>query len=115
MLFENVSFMVVANFWVALSLIIAWVLAVVYIIKWWIMAITAWWDAEKLKQWMHSIRYSIVWLIVVFMAVLIIKLVWALVWIDLLSYVDKDSIFDMFGTILERMKWDYKSPADTRF
>ena len=110
-LFDNVSFTVIANFAIALALIVAAVLAVVYIIKGWIMAITAWWDAEKLKQWMHAIRYSIVWLVVVFLAVLIIKLIWALVWIDLLWYVNKENIFGMFDLILDRLDWNYQAPS----
>lgn len=112
-LFESISFVSIANFAVALSIVFAAILSVAYIIKWWIMAITAWWDAEKLKKWMHAIRYSIVWLVVVFLSVLIIKLVWAIVWIDLLWYVNKDSIVQMFTVIMERLNWNYTNTINS--
>lgn len=104
-LFENVSFVVLANFAVALAIVIAAILAVFYIIKWWIMSITAWWDPAKLKQWMHSIRYAIVWFFIVLLAVMIIKIIWAIVWIDFLSYLTFDNVSSMFNLILERLNW----------
>ena len=106
--FDDLTFAGIANFAVALAVIIAAILAVFYIIKWWIMAITAWWDQEKLKQWMHAIRYSIVWLVIVLLAVLMIKLVWAIFNVDLLWYLTFENISNMFNLIMERLQWGYK-------
>ena len=106
-LFWDVSFSIIANFAVALALIISAILAVFYIIKGWIMAITAWWDWEKLKQWMHAIRYSIVWLAVVMLAVLAVKIIWAIVWINFLPYLTFENISSMFDLIMERLDWNY--------
>lgn len=104
-LFDNISFVILANFAVALAIVISAILAVFYIIKWWITSITAWWDSDKIKTWMHSIRYAIVWFFIVLLAVMIIKVIWAIVWIDFLSYLTYENVSKMFNVILERLNW----------
>ena len=115
LLLDQLSFAVIINFAVAFAVVASAILAVFYIIKWWIMSITAWWDPEKLKQGMHAIRYSVVWLFVVIIAVFIVKIIWAILWVELLKYLSYENIIAMLDVIIERLEWNYDAVNNNPF
>lgn len=42
------------------TLWIAWLAALVYLLYHWFLAITAWWDDEKLKKWIWWIKFALI-------------------------------------------------------
>lgn len=100
----NISFSEIANFAVALLLVVSTVLAIFYIAKGGVSFIMSSGDDEKIKAAVHTIRYSIVGLVVIFLSVLIIKVVGAIFGFNLLSYLSFEKIQEMVNIIIERVK-----------
>jgi len=110
---DNLSFSDIIAFWIALSVIFASVASIFYVIKWWISAIFASWDPEKVKEALHTVRYAIVWLVIVFFAVIIVKVVWAIFWLNLTQYLNIDDVTSMFDLIMERLNEWWKIDSKT--
>lgn len=107
MIMDNLSFSQIMAFAIALSVIFASIASIFYVIKWWISAIFASGDPEKIKEALHTVRYAITWLVIVFLSVVIIKIVWAIFWINLTQYLNVEDVQSSFGTIIERLNWNY--------
>lgn len=108
---EDLPFSDIAAFWIAFAVIFASVASIFYVIKWWISAIFASWDQEKVKEALHTVRYAIVWLVIVFFAVIIVKLVWSIFWINLTQYLNVDDVTKMFNLIIKRLNWDFSESS----
>lgn len=100
----NISFSEIANFGIALALVVSTFLSIVFIAKGGFSVITSGGDEEKLKAAMHTVRYAIVGLVIVFLSVLIIKIVGAIFGFNFLSYLTLDKIQGMAMMIIERLK-----------
>jgi hypothetical protein len=100
----NISFSEIANFAVALLLVLSTVLAIFYIAKGGFSFIMSSGDDEKIKAAVHTIRYSIVGLVVIFLSILIIKIIGAVFGFNLLSYLSFEKIQAMVNIIIERIK-----------
>jgi len=108
----NISFSEIANFSVAIVLVIGTMLSIAYIAKGGISFITSGGDDEKIKSSVHTVRYAIVGLVVIFLSVLIIKLVGAIFGFNFLSYLSFEKIQEMINVIVERMKEQPVSETD---
>ncbi len=108
----NLSLADIANFAVAFVIVAGTILSIIYIAKWGFSFIFSNGDEEKIKAAIHTIRYAIVGLIVIFISVLIIKVIGAMFNFDLLSYLSYDKIKEMLALIIERIKtpWGTSSP-----
>lgn len=100
----NISFSEIANFAVALLLVSSTVLAIFYVTKGGFSFIMSSGDDEKIKAAVHTIRYSIVGLVVIFLSILIIKIIGAVFGFNLLSYLSFEKIQAMVNVIIERIK-----------
>ena len=100
----NISFAEVANFGVAFLLVLGTILSVVYIAKGGISFITSGGDDEKIKSAVHTVRYSIVGLVVIFFSVLIIKIIGAIFNFNFLSYLSFEKVQEMVTLIIKRMQ-----------
>ena len=103
------SFSEIANFAIALAIVIGTILSVSYIAWGGVSFIISGGDEEKIKAAVHTIRYSIVGLVVIFLSVLIIKVIGAVFDLDLLSYLTLDNVKGMIQTIVERLQADPSS------
>ena len=107
----NVSIAEMANFAVALALVISTILSIAYIAKGGFSFIMSGGDEEKVKGAVHTIRYAIVGLVVIFMSVLIIKIVGAIFGFNFLSYLSFDKIKEMVMMIIDRIN---STPSQTQ-
>ncbi len=99
-LLENGSVIDIIGTFIALSLIVASILCLVFIIIGGITFILSAGDEEKIKKAVHTIRYSIIGLIVTFVAF------FAVAWLSKLL----DIPFDLsFSTIVELMQQIFAS------
>lgn len=78
---------------IALVVMFSWMLAVFFFIWWWVMLILSWWKEEKTKPAINSIRYSIVWLIVIILAIFISPKIGDMLWLNVSKYVSPNAIF----------------------
>jgi len=116
MILTDISFAEIIAFAIAASVIFAWTMTILFIIKWWFQMIFAssWEDneEEKNKAW-STIRYAILWLFIVWFAVAIVHFAWNFMWADFLRYLDSDQILKMFDLIIRRLWWDYSDQPET--
>lgn len=103
---EGYNLVKVANFAVALAIIGAAVLSVFYIFVGGISFILSSGQEDKIKQAVQTIRYAIIGLVVTILAVGIIKVVEAIIGIELTSYLTWDSISGNIKLIIERLTGD---------
>lgn len=78
---------------IALVVLFSWMLAVFFFIWGWVMLILSWWKEDKTKPAINSIRYSIVWLIVIILAIFISPKIGDMLWLNVSKYVSPDAIF----------------------
>lgn len=109
-LLTNVSFWEIVAFAIAASVIFAGTMTIFFIMKWWFQMIFAsnWENEEedKNKAW-STIRYAVLWLFIVWFAVVAVHFAWNFMWADFLRYLDSDQIMKMFDLIIKRLGWDY--------
>lgn len=90
---------------IALVVLFSWMLAVFFFIWWWVMLILSWWKEEKTKPAINSIRYSIVWLIVIILAIFISPKIWDMLWLNVSKYVSPDAIFLTIKDLSNKFFW----------
>lgn len=100
---DSFSLAQLANFAIALAIIAAAALAVIYIFVGGISFILSGGQEEKIKQAVHTIRYAIIGLIVAIAAVVLVSIIGNLLGFNFLSYVSWGEIRDMMQTILTRL------------
>lgn len=61
--------------WIAETVKYVWLLAIFSLTVWWIMYITSFWDDGKTKKARNLIVYSIIWVVVAWMAFALVSLV----------------------------------------
>ena len=99
----EISLITIANLAIALSLVVGTILSVVYIIKGGFSFVVSAGDDEKIKAAVHTIRYAIVGLIVIFLALLIIKILGAFFGFNFLSYLSYEKVHEMAVEIIQRV------------
>lgn len=87
----------------AISLIVlfAWVFSIAYILWWGVLLILSWWKDEKIKPAINSIRYALIWLVVIVLSIFIFPRLAAMLWMDVTKYASPDKIFEEI-----RLLWD---------
>lgn len=109
---------------VALVVLISWMLAVFFIIWWGVMLILSWWKEEKTKPAINSIRFSVIWLVVIFLSIFLAPKVWDMLWLNVSTYISPNAIFTtikdlsnkFFGSkdtiSIDSSSWKDELPAD---
>jgi len=100
---ENVSFAEVANFFVALAIIFAAALSVIYVFVGGINFILSSGDETKIKKAVQTIRYSIIGLVITIFAITIIAILGSIFNFNLISYLSWDKISEMMGVVISRL------------
>jgi ABC-type Fe3+ transport system permease subunit len=101
-LLENASLVEVVATFVAISLIFATILCLIFIIVGGITFILSAGNEEKIRKAVHTIRYSIIGLFVSFIAYFIVSFISRL--LDIPFDLDFSTIVDIMGQIFESMK-----------
>jgi len=81
--------------WLAISVIVlfAWIFSIGYILWGWVLLILSGWKEEKIKPAINSIRYALIWLIVIVVSIFVFPRLAGLLWLDVKSYSSPDKIF----------------------
>lgn len=92
---------------VAISIIIlfSWVLAVFFIIWGWVMLILSGWKEDKVKPAVNSIKYAVVWLIVIILSVFLTPKLWNMLGLNVSKYVSPDIIFTTIKDLSNKFFW----------
>lgn len=101
---ENVQLSELINKGIALAIIAAGFLSLVFIFIGGISFILSGGQEEKIKQAVSTIRYAIIGLIVTFLAVIIVKAVGNLIGMDTTQYISLSKIFELMQQISDSIK-----------
>ena len=106
------EFVEIANFTVALAIIFAAGLSVIYVFVGGINFILSGGSEEKIKKAVHTIRYAVIGLLVTIFAVTIIAILGSILNFDLISYLSWEKIMKMMGIVIGRLtKTDLPGPG----
>ena len=96
---QNSIFSEQMEFWdfigLAISIIVlfAWIFSIGYILWGWVLLILSGWKDEKITPAINSIRYALIWLIVIVVSIFVFPRLAALLGLDVKSYSSPDKIF----------------------
>lgn len=90
---------------IALVVLFSWMLAVFFFIWWWVMLILSWWKEEKTKPAINSIRYSIIWIIVIILAIFLSPKIWDMMWLNVSRYISPNAIFLEIKNVSNKFFW----------
>ncbi|EKE27238.1 MAG: hypothetical protein ACD_3C00237G0006 [uncultured bacterium (gcode 4)] len=90
---------------IALVVLFSWMLAVFFIIWWWVMLILSGWKEEKTKPAINSIRYSVIWLIVIILSIFLAPKVGDMLWLNVSQYISPNAIFSTIQDLSNKFFW----------
>ncbi len=90
---------------VALVVLFSWLVSVIFIIWGWVMLILSWWKEEKVKPAMNSIRYAIIWLIIIIISIFLLPKVWDMLKLGVSKYISPDAIFSTIQKLSTQFFW----------
>ena len=79
---------------IALVVLFSWMLAVFFVIWWGVMLILSGWKEEKTKPAINSIRYSVIWLIVIILSIFLAPKVGDMLGLNVSTYISPNAIFE---------------------
>jgi hypothetical protein len=90
---------------VAISLIVlvAGLCAILFIVWWGLMLILSGWKDEKVKPAINSIRYAVIWIIVIVIAIFVAPKISEMLWLGQHDYLSPKSIFDTIKVLMSRI------------
>ena len=93
---------------VSLIVLVAWLCAILFIIWWGLMLILSGGKDEKVKPAINSIRYAVIWIVVIVAAIFIAPKVSEMLGLGEHDYLSPGSIFDMIKILMNRIfgTWD---------
>ncbi len=100
---DEVNFVQIANMFVALAIIVAGALSVIYIFIGGISFILSAGQEDKIKSAVHTIRYAVIGLIVTIFAIVAVQIIGRLFGFDLIPYLSWDGMKDMTSVIFDRL------------
>lgn len=103
---------------VAISLIVlvGWLCAIIFIVWGWLMLILSGGKDEKVKPAINSIRYAVIWIIVIVIAIFVAPKVSEMLGLGQHDYLSPKSVFDTIKMLMNRIFWtstwtDYNSQS----
>jgi hypothetical protein len=90
---------------IALVVLFSWMLAVFFIIWWWVMLILSGGKEEKTKPAINSIRYSVIWLIVIILSIFLAPKVWDMLGLNVSTYISPNAIFETIKELSTKFFW----------
>jgi len=97
----------------AISMLVffAWLFSVGYILRGWLLLILSGGKDDKMKPAINSIRYSIIWFIVIVLSIYIFPRIAWLLWLDVSKYSSPDKIFKQIKVIWDKVLWTWTYSA----
>jgi hypothetical protein len=94
--------------WISLVVLVAWLCAIIFIIWGWLMLILSGGKDEKVKPAINSIRYAVIGIIVIVIAIFVAPKVSQMLGLGDHDYLSPKSIFDMVKILMSRIfgTWD---------
>lgn len=90
---------------ISLVVLFAWVFSIAYILWWGVLLILSGWKDEKIKPAINSIRFALIWLVVIVLSIFIFpRLAWML-WMDVTKYASPDKIFKEIKLLWDKFFW----------
>ncbi|PCI24087.1 hypothetical protein COB57_05845 [Candidatus Peregrinibacteria bacterium] len=108
------SFFDMISFLLAIVFIVTTILSIVFIIKGGISFILSTGDDEKVKTSIHTIRYAIVGLVIVFLSILVVKVIGALFNVNFLSFLTAENLRETINTIFERVSLSFQDSSELK-
>lgn len=99
--------------WISLVVLFAWIFSIAYILWWGVLLILSWWKEDKIKPAINSIRYALIWLIVIVLSIFIFPKVAAMLWMDVTNYASPDRIFTQIKVLWDKFFWTDSSSTST--
>ena len=92
---------------VAISLIIlfSWIVAIFFIIWGWVMLILSGGKEDKVKPAVNSIKYAVIWLIVIILSVFLTPKFWDMLGLNVSKYISPDVIFSTIKDLSNKFFW----------
>lgn len=95
-------------FAISAVILFAWIFSIMYILWWGVLLILSWGKDDKIKPAINSIRYALIWLIVIVLSIFIFPVIARLIWIDATRYSSPDRIFSeikVLGDKILKSSW----------
>ncbi len=95
----------------AISLLVffAWIFSIGYILRGWLLLILSGGKDDKMKPAINSIRYAIIWFIVIVLSLYIFPRIAGLLGLDVSKYSSPDKIFKQIKTLWDKVLWTQSS------
>jgi hypothetical protein len=90
---------------VSLVVLVAWLCAILFIVWWWLMLILSGWKDEKVKPAINSIRYAVIGIIVIVIAIFVAPKISEMLGLWTHDYLSPKSIFDTIKVLMARIFW----------
>lgn len=83
----------VIRVWIALVILLSGFLAVFYVLWWGVSLILSWGKEDKIKPAINSIRFAVLWLLLIIVSIFVLPKIWDLLWLWISRYVSPNVIF----------------------
>lgn len=100
---QEVDFVSLANLFVALTIVIAGGLSLIYIFIGGISFILSAGQEDKIKSAVHTIRYAVIGLVVTIFAIVAVQIVGQIFGFNLIPYLSWNGMREMIGEVFERL------------
>ena len=94
---------------ISLFVLAAWVLSLVFILRWWLLFVLSWWKDEKVKPAINTIRYAVIWIVITVLTIFIFPILWSLLWLDVEKYAEPSRIFEKIEEVWNKIFWNSPS------
>ena len=98
---------------ISLIVLFAWIFSIGYILWGWVLLILSGWKEEKTTPAINSIRYALIWLIVIVVSIFVFPRLAGLLWLDVKSYSSPDKIFQNITDLWNKIFGKPSSGLDT--
>lgn len=92
--------------WISLIVLFAWIFSILYILWWGVLLILSWWKDDKVKPAINSIRYALIGLAFIVVAIFIFPRLAGLLWLDVDKYSSPDKIFWEIQRLGDKILWN---------
>ncbi len=94
---------------ISLLVFFAWIFSIWYILRGWLLLILSGGKDDKMKPAINSIRYAIIWFIVIVLSLYIFPRLAGLLGLDVSKYSSPDKIFKQIKWLGDKVLWNWSS------
>lgn len=89
--------------WVSLVVLVAWLCSILFIVWWWLMLILSGGKDEKVKPAINSIRYAVIGIIVIVIAIFVAPKISEMLWLGTHNYLSPQNIFNTIKVLMKQI------------